>query len=503
RASVDITDEERQAFYLSEVKEWPVRGKANECKRVSKALTQIMALTEWKEVAKVFNHMDGEYVGEVAYPIDLDVIKARVDNKFYRRQAAIKYDLKFIESNASLLNADEDSLLVRSARIVTSICLKFIDDKKATDIKDIYDKVMADHSHLNKIKYHSCTRPYLNPNPNTLNPIIENTFNEMMGLASTSAPTEPSVESDREYPVIDMTLTSDEDSVMNGSDDDEEVLIPFVKKERIEDMDVSTTPAQRISSRNTSMNNSVDDTNQVSNDSLQQPVKQNTRKYFCVLCDETFGERNEAIDHYCHKLNIKLKCSHCPQNLAFESLQQYLGHNEEHVFLMRASFDQKRYLTHKSWIDKMVKYIDGLVNELKIQKEIHRLYGDWCPVCKRLNVLTHDSKPFFNDRVFKNNRKLENIRPMEAEMNFKKHIQQHMGYEPIYLCTLCTKPNSALGFRSASLESCRQHLIRDHKKDPNIDNPNVMSYLSNTKIPDLEKAIPTLVNKFIINCLNY
>ena len=101
-------------------------GRDAECDRIVAGLEQIMTLS----VAESFNvpvdlNAFPVYAIIIAYPVDLSLIKARLENRFYRRIAALQYDVRRIESNARIFN-DSKSAIVEYARVVTELCLQFI-----------------------------------------------------------------------------------------------------------------------------------------------------------------------------------------------------------------------------------------------------------------------------------------------------------------------------------------------------------------------------------------
>jgi hypothetical protein len=65
--------------------EWPAHGRDIECERISQGLEQIMELSiaEWF-LAPVDLNAFPIYGMVIEYPIDLSLIRARIDNKFYR-----------------------------------------------------------------------------------------------------------------------------------------------------------------------------------------------------------------------------------------------------------------------------------------------------------------------------------------------------------------------------------------------------------------------------------
>jgi len=84
---VPVLDEEIVATLYSpdSTSEWPAHGRDIECERISHGLEQIMELSiaEWF-LAPVDLNAFPHYAVIIEYPIDLSLIRARVDNKFYR-----------------------------------------------------------------------------------------------------------------------------------------------------------------------------------------------------------------------------------------------------------------------------------------------------------------------------------------------------------------------------------------------------------------------------------
>jgi bromodomain and WD repeat domain-containing protein 1/3 len=64
-----------------------------------------------------------DYAYVIEYPIDLSTIKARLDNRFYRRVEALKFDLKHIALNAESFN-EPRSDIVKLARIIRDLCIR-------------------------------------------------------------------------------------------------------------------------------------------------------------------------------------------------------------------------------------------------------------------------------------------------------------------------------------------------------------------------------------------
>ena len=118
-------------------------GRESECTRISEALESIMSLA----IAEPFNYPVDltnypEYMLDVEYPMDLSMIKARVDNLFYRRIAAIQRDLKYIYENAASFNRPKSDI-VRNAKIITKLADEIVSNtnKSKTDVSSIYHRL--------------------------------------------------------------------------------------------------------------------------------------------------------------------------------------------------------------------------------------------------------------------------------------------------------------------------------------------------------------------------
>ena len=96
------------------------------CDRIIHGLDQVMTLA----IAEPFNvpvdlNVYPLYAYVVEYPIDLSTIKARFENRFYRRITSAQFDVRYLATNAEKFN-ERHSQIVKQARIITDICLKII-----------------------------------------------------------------------------------------------------------------------------------------------------------------------------------------------------------------------------------------------------------------------------------------------------------------------------------------------------------------------------------------
>lgn len=126
-ASVPVTENElRSMRYMPQPGEWPAVGRDAECERIISGLEQIMSLSIAESFAvPVDLNAFPLYALIIAYPVDLSTVKARLENRFYRRVAAVQYDVQHIASNARTFN-DSHAAIVQHAHIITELCLKFI-----------------------------------------------------------------------------------------------------------------------------------------------------------------------------------------------------------------------------------------------------------------------------------------------------------------------------------------------------------------------------------------
>lgn len=143
--SLPITSEERLSFYRPKDDEWPPCGREEECKRIASGLAKIMELGPAEPFAIPVDLDDMPIYGiTIPYPIDLSSIKARVENQFYRRVDAIKFDISFIEINARKFN-EPGSEIVKKAKIVKEVCIRFIESINCLDPLSIYYDVIENY----------------------------------------------------------------------------------------------------------------------------------------------------------------------------------------------------------------------------------------------------------------------------------------------------------------------------------------------------------------------
>ena len=114
----------------------------SECDRISAGLSQVMKLYIAEPfVLPVDLNLHPSYASTVEYPIDLSTIIARLDNRFYRRTLAVEFDVRYIFTNACKFNQPKSDI-VRSASVITDLCLEIIRNRGAVDVQVLYEQLL-------------------------------------------------------------------------------------------------------------------------------------------------------------------------------------------------------------------------------------------------------------------------------------------------------------------------------------------------------------------------
>ncbi|ESP01057.1 hypothetical protein LOTGIDRAFT_140025, partial [Lottia gigantea] len=128
-----LPEEMKALLYTPKANEWPPEGRDVECDRIVHGLELLME----HRIAEYFSapvdlSAFPSYAIVIEYPIDLSTIKARLENRFYRRVNAIQYDVRYLETNARKFN-EPNSQIVQSAKILTDTILRLISDSSCRD----------------------------------------------------------------------------------------------------------------------------------------------------------------------------------------------------------------------------------------------------------------------------------------------------------------------------------------------------------------------------------
>ncbi|KAH9415597.1 Bromodomain and WD repeat-containing protein 3, partial [Dermatophagoides pteronyssinus] len=141
-----VTDEERIAFSMIDEQEWPLEQRNRDRERIINGLLRVMEFSHAEEfAAPVDLNQHPLYAMTIPYPMDLSTIMSRLRSNFYRRLEAVKFDVRFIESNAALYNMPE-SLIVKKAKIITECCLRFIEDSECQDPTPIMNELSNNYA---------------------------------------------------------------------------------------------------------------------------------------------------------------------------------------------------------------------------------------------------------------------------------------------------------------------------------------------------------------------
>jgi bromodomain and WD repeat domain-containing protein 1/3 len=123
-------------LYKPHAEDWPPVGdRDSECDRISSGFSKVMDMYVAKHFATPVNlDLYPTYASMVKYPMDLSTIKARLENRFYRRVTSVQYDVRRIHINAYKFNLPTSDI-VRNASIISDLCLEIIGNRDSDDVK--------------------------------------------------------------------------------------------------------------------------------------------------------------------------------------------------------------------------------------------------------------------------------------------------------------------------------------------------------------------------------
>ncbi|XP_051934298.1 bromodomain and WD repeat-containing protein 3 [Hippocampus zosterae] len=140
--SIPVTAEEMSELMYKPLKgEWGERSRDQECERIVAGIGQLITV----EIAAPFSGpvdliQYPTYCTVIAYPTDLDTIRLRLLNKYYRRLSALIWDVRYIAHNARTFN-EPRSKIAHSAKIISNVLQKFVNNPRCADIMEIYSVV--------------------------------------------------------------------------------------------------------------------------------------------------------------------------------------------------------------------------------------------------------------------------------------------------------------------------------------------------------------------------
>ncbi|KAG7250734.1 hypothetical protein CRUP_005679, partial [Coryphaenoides rupestris] len=139
---IAVTAEEMsELMYKPLPGEWGDHRRDEECERIIGALDQLITI----EISAPFSGpvdivQYPTYCTVIAYPTDLGTIRLRLINRFYRRLSALIWDARYITHNARTFN-EPRSKIAHSAKLITNVLQKFVNDPTCTDVMEIYNAV--------------------------------------------------------------------------------------------------------------------------------------------------------------------------------------------------------------------------------------------------------------------------------------------------------------------------------------------------------------------------
>ncbi|XP_057373055.1 bromodomain and WD repeat-containing protein 3-like [Daphnia carinata] len=138
-----IPAEIAMTLYQPRAEDWPPGGdRDSECDRIAAGISQVMGLAIAEPfAAPVDLNLYPSYAYVVEYPMDLSTIKARLENRFYRRVTAVQYDVRYVFTNACKFN-EPKSDIVRSASIISDLCLEIIRNRDSVDATALYHQLV-------------------------------------------------------------------------------------------------------------------------------------------------------------------------------------------------------------------------------------------------------------------------------------------------------------------------------------------------------------------------
>lgn len=133
-------------LYRPRAEDWPPGGdRDSECDRIAAGISQVMSLAIAEPfAAPVDLNLYPSYAYVVEYPMDLSTIKARLENRFYRRVTAVQYDVRYVYTNACKFNQPKSDI-VRSASIISDLCLEIIRNRDAVDATALYHQLVENY----------------------------------------------------------------------------------------------------------------------------------------------------------------------------------------------------------------------------------------------------------------------------------------------------------------------------------------------------------------------
>ncbi|RWS15484.1 hypothetical protein B4U79_15285 [Dinothrombium tinctorium] len=206
--------------------------------------------------------------------------------------------------------------------------------------------------------------------------------------------------------------------------------------------------------------------------SINQEEDLNT-EYFCIFCDSTFKDKEEARRHYQKHVNYyPMMCSLCGEGLT--DMQEFLKHHtEEHPDANKGRYKRREQPIVDKWINGFLYAQATVIRAFPAREQ--------CPVCER--VFTEEQ--------------IKAARPRRCTVNRKiDHVHRHLCYLP-YECIRCKEEGKE--FVVAYFESKAHSHIK--LKHPEIDDTESRWFVfqKTISIPKLDEYIAGFFTQYGIS----
>ncbi len=163
----------------------------------------------------------------------------------------------------------------------------------------------------------------------------------------------------------------------------------------------------------------------------------------CFFCEQTFDDRNEAIDHFMNHLSEKLICNLCPKSGQFADLEELQNHNKTHF-----KFIQKRA---KQWVEKflssnnselLLEFKNELNNDLvedkkkafeeKLKTTLNYCPKEWfqCKLCRQMKA----EKVYCSKKIDINHIQVSHQKDLESDVSeedFEEFYDKRNSFIPV------------------------------------------------------------------------
>uniref|UniRef100_A0A8D8RXJ3 Bromodomain and WD repeat-containing protein 3 n=1 Tax=Cacopsylla melanoneura TaxID=428564 RepID=A0A8D8RXJ3_9HEMI len=144
--SLPVEPEEiQELLYHPRPDEWPQGNRDATCEKIITGLEEVMGLSVAEPFLVPVDIMQyPAYAYVVEYPVDLTTLRARFQNRFYRRVTSAQFDVRYLAANAEKFN-EPHSHIVKYARIITDLLLRIIKEPNPVDVPVVYHELLQNY----------------------------------------------------------------------------------------------------------------------------------------------------------------------------------------------------------------------------------------------------------------------------------------------------------------------------------------------------------------------